>query len=164
MCVLVTETHWVLCPHSCGTGEWFHVWAWLRLTSIPHLYLSKQDSWVLAEDIATQLTSPFPEAARRVCPHGKDTGFPGAASGKEPTCQCKRHKKCRFNPWVGKILWRRAWQPTPVFLPGESHGQRSQRAGHDWATKSHCVVAFVSNSTFLLIFYLPTLTCIHCCT
>ena len=31
----------------------------------------------------------------------------------------------RFNPWVGKILWRRKWQPTPVFLPRESHGQRS---------------------------------------
>ena len=30
-----------------------------------------------------------------------------------------------FDPWVGKILWRTAWQPTPVFLPGESHGQRS---------------------------------------
>ena len=30
-----------------------------------------------------------------------------------------------FDPWVGKISWRRAWQPTPVFLPGESHGQRS---------------------------------------
>ena len=33
--------------------------------------------------------------------------------------------KCRFNPWVRKILWRRAWQPTPVFLPGESQGQRT---------------------------------------
>ena len=32
---------------------------------------------------------------------------------------------CRFDPWVGKIPWRKAWQPTPVFLPGESHGQRS---------------------------------------
>ena len=31
-----------------------------------------------------------------------------------------------FDPWVEKILWRRAWQPTPVFLPGEAHGQRSQ--------------------------------------
>ena len=30
-----------------------------------------------------------------------------------------------FDPWVGKVPWRRAWQPTPVFLPGESHGQRS---------------------------------------
>ena len=52
-------------------------------------------------------------------------GFPGGASGKEPACQCRRPKRCRFDPWVGKIPWRRAWQPTPVFLPGESHGQRS---------------------------------------
>ena len=34
-------------------------------------------------------------------------------------------RRCGFNPWVGKIPWRRAQQPTPVFLPGESHGQRS---------------------------------------
>ena len=40
-------------------------------------------------------------------------GFPGGASGKEPTCRCRRHKRCRFNPWVGKIPWRRKWQPTP---------------------------------------------------
>ena len=32
-------------------------------------------------------------------------GFPGGVSGKEPTCQCRRHKRCRFNPWVGKIPW-----------------------------------------------------------
>ena len=49
----------------------------------------------------------------------------GGASGKEPACQCTRHKRCRFDPWVGKIPWRRAWQTTPVFLPGESHRQRS---------------------------------------
>ena len=52
-------------------------------------------------------------------------GFPGGASGKEPACQCWRHKKHGFDPWVRKIPWRRAWQPTLVFLPGESHGQRS---------------------------------------
>ena len=45
--------------------------------------------------------------------------------GKEPTCQFRRCKRRRFSPWVGKIPWRRTWQPTPVFLPGESHGQRS---------------------------------------
>ena len=44
---------------------------------------------------------------------------------KEPTCQCRRCKRRGFNPWVGKILWRRKWQPTPVLLPGKSHGQRS---------------------------------------
>ena len=35
---------------------------------------------------------------------------------------CKRPKRCGFDPWVRNILWRRAWQLTPVFLPGESHG------------------------------------------
>ena len=44
---------------------------------------------------------------------------------KEPACQCRRHKRCGFNPWVGNSPWRRAWPLTPVFLPGESHGQRS---------------------------------------
>ena len=42
------------------------------------------------------------------------------------TClQCRSHRRCGFDPRVGKFLWRRAWHPTPVFLPGESHGWRS---------------------------------------
>ena len=52
-------------------------------------------------------------------------GFPGGASGKEPICQCRKHKRLGFDPWVRKIPWRRAWQPASVFLPGKSHGQRS---------------------------------------
>ena len=52
-------------------------------------------------------------------------GFPGGASGKEPACLRRRHKRCRFNPWVGKIPWRRAWQSSPVFLPAKFHGQRN---------------------------------------
>ena len=52
-------------------------------------------------------------------------GLPSGTSGKEPACQCRRHKRHRFNLWVREIPWRRAGQPTPVFLPGESHGQRS---------------------------------------
>ena len=51
--------------------------------------------------------------------------FPGSTSGKEPACQCRRHKRCGFDPWVGKIPWRRTQQPTAVLLPGESHGQKS---------------------------------------
>ena len=50
-------------------------------------------------------------------------GFPSGASGKVPTCQCRRCKRCEFNPWVGKNPWRRAWQPTPVVLPRKSLGQ-----------------------------------------
>ena len=47
-------------------------------------------------------------------------GFPGGTNGKKPTCQCRRHKRRGFDPWVGKIPWRRAWQPTSIFLLGES--------------------------------------------
>ena len=42
----------------------------------------------------------------------------------EPACQCRRCQRCRLDPWIRKIPWRRKWQPTLVFLPGESHGQR----------------------------------------
>ena len=52
-------------------------------------------------------------------------GFPVGANGKEPACQCRRHKRHGFNPWVRKIFWGRAWQPAPVFLPGEFHGQKN---------------------------------------
>jgi len=51
------------------------------------------------------------------------------ASVKDPTCQCRRHKRCGFDPW------RRAWQPTPVFLPEESHGQRSLAGCSPWGHK-----------------------------
>ena len=53
-------------------------------------------------------------------------GFPGGASGKELACQRRRHKRYRFDPWVRKIPWKKAWQPTPVFVPGKSHRQRIQ--------------------------------------
>ena len=49
-------------------------------------------------------------------------GFPGGASDKESTCQ---HKRPGFDPWVRKIPWSGKYQPTPVFLPEKSHGQRS---------------------------------------
>ena len=63
---------------------------------------------------------------RQMCFHlFSSWGFPGGTSGKESAGQCRRHKRCKFDPWVRKIPWRRAWQPTAVFLPGESHGQRS---------------------------------------
>ena len=56
-------------------------------------------------------------------------GFSGAASGKELACQCRRPKRCKLDRWVGKIPWR-TWQPTPVFLPGEFHGQRHLAGYH----------------------------------
>ena len=55
----------------------------------------------------------------------ENLSFPGGAAGNEPTCQGRRCKRHGFDPWVGKIPWKRKWQPTPVFLPGTFHGQRS---------------------------------------
>ena len=57
----------------------------------------------------------------------------GGTSSKEPTCQFMRHWRHRFNPWVGNIPWRRKWQPTPVFLPGECHGQRRLAGYSSWS-------------------------------
>ena len=54
------------------------------------------------------------------------------AQRKDSACQCRRH---RFNPWVGKISWRRKWQPTLIFLPGKSHGQRSLLGYSPWGRK-----------------------------
>ena len=58
-------------------------------------------------------------------------GFP---DGTE-VCQCRRHRRCRFDPWVRKIPWRRKWQPTPVFLPKKLHGQRSLAGYSPWGLK-----------------------------
>ena len=55
----------------------------------------------------------------------------GGASGKEPVCQCRRRE---FDPWVGKVPWRKRWQPTPEILPGKFHGWRSLA---DYSVQSH---------------------------
>ena len=62
-------------------------------------------------------------------------GFVDVASHKESTCQCRRCKRWEFNSWVRKIPWRREWLPTPVFLPGEFHGQRSPVDYSPWSCK-----------------------------
>ena len=70
--------------------------------------------------------------------------LPSGTSGKESTCQCRRYKRHRFNPWVRKIPLSRKWQPVPVFLTEKSHGQKNlagyspwghKEAEHDLATK-----------------------------
>ena len=73
--------------------------------------------------------------------------------GSPYTCQCRRPKRCGFDPWGGKTPWRRAQKPTPVFLSGELHGLQSiglQRVRHDWsdwarmyAHRKVCIVEFL---------------------
>ena len=92
----------------------------------------------------------------------QSSGFPGGVSGKESTCQCRRQcgdiwrhgdletmqERCVFDPWVQERTCSKKWQPTPAFLPGKFHGQRSlegycqstvsQRIWHNWAhTHTH---------------------------
>ena len=55
--------------------------------------------------------------------------------GQESACQCWRCNRYEFDPWVGKIPERRQWQPTPVVLPGKSHGQRSLAGYSPWGHK-----------------------------
>ena len=57
--------------------------------------------------------------------------FPGSSGGRV----CLQYRTPGFDPWVRKIPWRRKWQPTPVFLPGESHGQRSLAGCSLWSCK-----------------------------
>ena len=79
-------------------------------------------------------------------------GLPRWLSGKNPPANARRHEKCCFNPLVRKIPWRRAQQPTPVFLLGKSHGQRNlvgyspwgHRVGHEWSNLG-CVHALLKN-------------------
>ena len=91
--------------------------------------------------------------------------LPWWLSGKESACST------RFRPWVGKIPWRRKWQPTPVFLPGESHGQRSLMGYSPWGHKSwtclrdwagmHAFITKVwwdASSRILLLFPIPSLS------
>ena len=61
-------------------------------------------------------------------------GFPGGSVVKNLP-ECRRCKRQGFDPWVGKISWRRKWQPTPVFLPGKSHGQRTLTGYSPWGHK-----------------------------
>ena len=83
--------------------------------------------------------SPFPQASRAhyvlfaVCTALHR--LPRWNSGKEFTCQCRNHKGRGFDPWVRKTPWRREWQPTPVFLLGESHGERSLAGYSSWGCK-----------------------------
>ena len=84
-------------------------------------------------------------------------GVQGGTSGKEPTCQCRRYKRFRFKPWVRKIFWRRAWQPTAVFLLGESYGQRSLAVHSPWGRKesditSNLACAQAGKSTHIVLF------------
>ena len=107
------------------------------------------------------LQSQCPPSQRSFMAFSIKRSFPGGASGREPACQRRRHKRHRFDPWVGKMLWRRARPPTPVFLPRESpwteepgglQSMGSQRVGHHGSdlARTHTVSESTRDSVSVL--------------
>ena len=78
------------------------------------------------------------------------------ASGKEPACQCKGYEKCKLSAWVGKIFWRRKWQPTPVFLPGESYRQRNRVGYNPWGRKESDMTEVTEDAHRVCIYQLSS--------
>ena len=77
----------------------------------------------------------------------EDLSFPGGSGVKNTRCQRRRLRGHQFNTRVGKIPWRRKWQPTPVFLPEKSHGQRSLAGYSPWSCKKSDVTEHACVST-----------------
>jgi len=94
---------------------------------------------------------------------------------KKSSCQCRRHRRHGFDPWVGKISWRRKWQTTPIFLPGEFHRQRGLAEYSPWGCKEldttehacHILVFLIIFQTLSLLyllgcFVIRDLWCYYC--
>ena len=89
---------------------------------------------------------------------GSTGGFTGGSGSKELSCQCRRCKRCRFNPWVKKISWRRAWQLTPVFLPGDPMDRGALWATIHRVSKSQKQLCVTEHSTGSIEFQYTILT------
>ena len=74
-------------------------------------------------------------------------------SGEVSACQCRRCGRLRFDPWVRKMPWRRKWQPTPVFLPGKSHGHRSLVGYSPWGHKKELDMTERLNNNNMSLIY-----------
>ena len=89
--------------------------------------------------------------------HQGATGFPGGLVDKESACNADNARRHEFDPWDGKTLWRRAWQPTLVFLPRESHGRRNLVGYTHRATKSRTRLKRLSTHACTKVPYSPEL-------
>ena len=85
-------------------------------------------------------------------------GLPWWLSGRESACQCRR---CGFNPWVRKIPWRRKWQLTPVLLPDESRGQKSQVGYSPRVCKESDMTEQLSNNNIKWKYYSKNILHMH---
>ena len=123
-----------LCPWDSpgkNTGEGCHSLLWgifLTQGSNPGVQHCRQILYHLSHHEVNIIQLPILQHLRR---HNKEKvtwawlSFPGGSVGKESASNAGNAGRRESDPWVGKFPWRKAWQPTPVFLPRESHGQRS---------------------------------------
>ena len=129
-CVL-TNTIWALGHLNLwgGPSGPLSVRAQLASLSLIIFVLSSQDNkspllwslWTLTKIYEKNSTLPSSEELRSK----GIVGLPWWLGGKRICLQCRSHRRRAFDSWVREIHWRRAWQPTPVFLLGESHGWRN---------------------------------------
>ena len=111
-------------------------WQWSQTPCVPSLSWCGQHEVFRPEWERSWVSSQSQSQAMRTFPYASYSSLeivhlslrhwlPRWLSGKESACKSRRCRQHGLDPWVRKIPWRRTWQPTPVFLPGESHGQRS---------------------------------------
>ena len=113
--VTLTDVHLIWCDENGTFGPLLkNTWLWCN-----HEKKNRQINEDTFYQVSNQYSSKSLRSSRWL-------------RGKEPTCQCRRH---RFNAWVGKIPWRGKWQPTLVFSPGESHGHRRLVGYSPWGHK-----------------------------
>ena len=112
---LVMNSISILCPTTWG-------WGWSSNSLIMWLFPP-------VIDLGDHQESPHQHKLRY------DWGLPIGSSGKESAWQCRSSRRRGFDPWVGKIAWKRKWQPTPVFLSVQSHGQMSLAGYRSWGCK-----------------------------
>ena len=121
---------WINLVHTCWSQillSWTYVW------KVPYFFFFLNFLTFYVGILIPYLTGLRWCMSKRLFAKS-NMGFPGGSSGKEPTCQCRRCKRCGLDPWVGKIPWRSKGQPTLVVLPGTSHRRRSlARIRCDWA-------------------------------
>ena len=119
--ILVSKLSW---KQVLGPCQNVHCWVWkgMRICLCVCLCMEGGENRFAAIDFV-KLHTTYPTSGLFIL--HDSSGLPRWHSGKESACQCKRCRRPRFSPWIGKIPWKRKWQATPEFLPGKSHGQRS---------------------------------------
>ena len=137
--------------HLCIHG--ITLYSWNNSVKIPKNLITavvSQENWVV--ECVKENYFPVEFGGRRLLLFNVlILGFPGGSRGKEPTCQCRRQKRCEFSPWVEKIPWGRAthssilaWRIPRTEEPGGLQSMGLQRVRCDWRDSTHSLLVLLS--------------------